>query len=307
MDSQAALNTAKDSLKGLAVGDAFGEQWSALSSGRDTSLEGPLRNRKTPPAAAWPWTDDTAMALSVGQILERHGEVRPTELARAFGESFAADDGRGYGLGMHELLPRLKTDPDGWARYVTDLFDGQGSLGNGAAMRIAPLGAYFYDDVDRAVEQAALAARVTHAHPEGVAGAVAVAVAASLCARKDQQPLPADAFIRQVMAHTPQGAVHDGLGQAAALPASTTSTEAARVLGNGSRVRADDTVPYAVWCAAQNSDDLTQALWETAQGLGDVDTTCAIAGGIVAARTGVERVSSEWLRRSEPLPDWVNT
>ncbi|MFE3265420.1 hypothetical protein [Streptomyces sp. NPDC059215] len=33
-----------------------------------------------------------------------------------------------------------------------------------------------------------------------------------------------------------------------------------------------------------------------------VDTTCAIVGGIVAARTGVGAVPQEWLSRREALP-----
>ena len=38
------------------------------------------------------------------------------------------------------------------------------------------------------------------------------------------------------------------------------------------------------------------------EGFGDVDTTCAITGGIVAARTGVDAVPERWLRRREALP-----
>ncbi|GAA3375529.1 hypothetical protein GCM10020367_43690 [Streptomyces sannanensis] len=62
------------------------------------------------------------------------------------------------------------------------------------------------------------------------------------------------------------------------------------------------TVPFAVWSAARHLDDLASALWTTAEGFGDVDTTCAITGGIVAARTGVDGVPPEWLRRREPVP-----
>lgn len=48
--------------------------------------------------------------------------------------------------------------------------------------------------------------------------------------------------------------------------------------------------------------DLVPALWTTAEGFGDVDTTCAVVGGIVAARTGVDAVPEEWLSRREALP-----
>jgi ADP-ribosylglycohydrolase len=33
-----------------------------------------------------------------------------------------------------------------------------------------------------------------------------------------------------------------------------------------------------------------------------MDTTCAIVGGIVAARTGLDAVPGEWLNAREPLP-----
>jgi ADP-ribosylglycohydrolase len=46
--------------------------------------------------------------------------------------------------------------------------------------------------------------------------------------------------------------------------------------------RPPDTVPYAIWCAARHLDDLVEALWATVSVGGDIDTTCAIVGGIVA-------------------------
>ncbi|MFE3936758.1 ADP-ribosylglycohydrolase family protein, partial [Streptomyces goshikiensis] len=60
-----------------------------------------------------------------------------------------------------------------------------------------------------------------------------------------------------------------------------------------------------LWSAARNLDSLADALWTTAEGLGDVDTTCAITGGTVAARTGTSAVPGSWLARREPLPGWL--
>ncbi|MFF0597402.1 ADP-ribosylglycohydrolase family protein [Streptomyces antibioticus] len=285
--------TARRSLEGLSLGDAFGERWFPLfRPPRQAYAE--IRARRTPPEPHWYWTDDTAMALGVVRVLDRHGEIRRTELARAFAHGHRADAARGYGRGMHALLPRLLQEPDRWPELSRELFDGEGSLGNGAAMRVAPLGAWFHADLDRVADQAVRSAEVTHAHPEGIAGAVAVAVAAALSARHE---LTLDA----VAARTPDGAVREGLARAAALPFATEPWKAADTLGSGGRVRADDTVPFALWCAARHSGDLVSALWAAAEGLGDVDTTCAIAGGVVAARTGVDGVPVVWLERREPL------
>src|SRR5439155_20047422 len=93
--------------------------------------------------------------------------------------------------------------------------------------------------------------------------------------------------------------------QAAEGPADTPGWKAADLLGNGQHIRADDTVPFALWSAAHHPDSLTDALWTTAEGLGDVDTTCAVTGGVVAARTGLTGVPDAWLVPREPLPDWV--
>ncbi|MGW1374305.1 ADP-ribosylglycohydrolase family protein [Streptomyces sp. NPDC002446] len=283
------------SIEGLAYGDAFGERFFPLFRPVPESRR-LIADRRTPPDPRWCWTDDTAMALDLLAVLEEHGEVVERALAQRFAATYEADPGRGYGSGMHALLPRVGASPDEWESLATALFGGEGSLGNGAAMRVAPLGAWFHDDLDRVVEQAARSARVTHAHPEGVAGAVAVAVGAALSARGEAPDLVT------VAARTPDGAVRQGLLRAAELPPATDPAEAAEALGSGRRIRADDTVPYALWCAARHPDDLPSALWTTAAGLGDVDTTCAITGGVVAARTGVAALPQEWRERREPLP-----
>ncbi|MEV6613418.1 ADP-ribosylglycohydrolase family protein [Streptomyces sp. NPDC051051] len=285
---------ARRSLEGLALGDAFGERWFPLFRDRRQAYV-EVRARRMPKEPHWHWTDDTAMALGLFRVLDRYGEVRQRELALAFALGHAADPARGYGHGMHDLLPRVLREPDRWPEFARDLFGGEGSLGNGAAMRVTPLGAWFHTDLAQVVEQAGRSAEVTHAHPEGIAGAVAVAVAAALSARGRLS-------IAEVAALTPDSATRDGLARAAGLPFATEPWKASDLLGNGQRIRADDTVPFAVWTAARHPDDLVGALWATAEGFGDVDTTCAITGGIVAARTGVDAVPEQWLRRREALP-----
>jgi ADP-ribosylglycohydrolase len=91
---------------------------------------------------------------------------------------------------------------------------------------------------------------------------------------------------------------------AAALPPGTSVRHAASVLGSGVLISAPDTVPFALWSAAGHLDDLPEALWQTVAGWGDRDTTCAISGGVVAARTGTGAVPAPWLQAREPIPAW---
>ena len=72
-------------------------------------------------------------------------------------------------------------------------------------------------------------------------------------------------------------------------------------LGNGSRVTAPDTVPFALWCAARHLDQFEEALWATVSGLGDRDTTCAIVGGVVALAVGPSGLPPAWVAAREPL------
>lgn len=293
------------SLRGLALGDGFGERWSFR--GKREAIE-MIQHRTTPGDQPWPWTDDTVMALALLSVLTEHGEVGQQALATSFAEAHASEPRRGFGHGMRVLLPKLLEDPGNWATYARTLFRGEGSLGNGAAMRAAPLGAWFRRDPEKAAAQAVLAAEVTHAHPEGIAGGVAVAVAAALAAASaaDDRPAPdPHALLAATAELTPEGTVRDGLLRAAELPADTPVSTASDILGNGRRIRASDTAPFAIWSAAHHLDNLTDALWNTAEALGDVDTTCAITGGIVAARTGLRGVPQRWVELAEPLPEWV--
>ncbi|WP_405802904.1 ADP-ribosylglycohydrolase family protein [Streptomyces sp. NBC_01187] len=288
------------SLDGLAMGDAFGDGWFTRS---DELPEKRLAAREPRPAP-WEWTDDSAMAFVLFAHLGAHGEVRPDGLAREFAAEYARDPGRKYGPSMHSVLRRIGEGED-WRTVTTEQFGGQGSFGNGAAMRVAPLGAWFGTDLPGAVEQARLSALTTHAHPEAVAGAVAVAVAGALaaCGRGQQAPQRAE-FLREAASYTPESDVRSRLLVAAHLPAHTSVRHAASVLGSGKQISALDTVPFALWSAAGHLDDLTETLWQTVAGWGDRDTTCAIAGGIVAARTGTAGLPADWRTAREEIPDW---
>ena len=76
-------------------------------------------------------------------------------------------------------------------------------------------------------------------------------------------------------------------------------------LGNGIGLSAIDTVPFALWCAAQCLNEFEETLWLTESALGDRDTTCSIVGGIVAACAGEQSIPREWLKAREALPSWI--
>src|SRR5262249_32769798 len=142
----------------------------------------PRIEKRQLPAGPWHTTDDTAMACGVVEILSREEHLSQDALATRFAERFMRDPNRGYGQGAYYLLTQIAQGAS-WRAAAPDLFPG-GSFGNGAAMRVAAVGAYFHDDDDRVAHQAAASAEVTHSHPDGVAGAVAVALASAYATRR---------------------------------------------------------------------------------------------------------------------------
>ncbi|MER7581738.1 ADP-ribosylglycohydrolase family protein [Kitasatospora sp. NPDC097691] len=287
---------ALDALDGLSVGDALGAQFFVPETARAHLAA------RTDPPGPWPWTDDTEMACSVYAAHTERGSIDTFDLTHAF--ACRHDFDRGYGPAANRMLRLVREGGDA-RRLAAELFDGQGSYGNGAAMRVAPLGAAYFEDLDEVVQLAARTAVVTHTHPQAVDGAIAVAVAAALAVRARTASTTPQEFLGAVALHTPLGAVHEGLREAIDLAAEEDLRVAARVLGNGSRTSAADTVPYALWCAARRLTDYRTAVREAIAAGGDMDTVAAVTGGVVAARTGTGGIPAAWLAAREPLPDWA--
>ena len=177
-------------------------------------------------------------------------------------------------------------------------------LATGGAMRIAPLGAYFADDLNKVIEQATYSVEVSHTHPEAIAGGIAVAIATALAwqTRVSQIRLTKNEFLGRILQLLPESQVRDVIHRAILLDADASLSTVVSTLGNGSQTSTQDTVPFALWCVAKYMDNYEDALWYTVSGGGDVDTNCAIVGGIVAANTDIP---ASWLQSREPLPDWA--
>lgn len=286
---QLRIERARWAIDGLSVGDAFGV-WHPSQNGSHQLKAG-----------VWGYTDDTNMALSIFSVLQQYGEINQDALAGSFAAYYDRD--RGYGPAMHRLLRAIRQGGD-WGQLAPALFGGQGSFGNGSAMRVAPVGAYFADDLATAADQARRSAEVTHSHPEAAAGAIAVAVAAAV-AWQHRRELPSRAaFIDCVLPYIPDSEVKSKVQQARDLHAGSSVWHAAGILGNGSQVTCQDTVPFVLWCAGEYLYDYEEALWACGSAGGDRDTTCAMVGGIVVMYTRPEAVPAEWLKRREPLPSW---
>jgi poly(ADP-ribose) glycohydrolase ARH3 len=91
---------------------------------------------------------------------------------RRFTADYFAEPKRGYGAAVHDVFMGLRNagfdDPFYPARK---LFGGQGSFGNGAAMRIAPAALYAYNEIPKLLDITSQASRITHSNNLGIRGA----------------------------------------------------------------------------------------------------------------------------------------
>lgn len=122
------------------------------------------------------YTDDTQLTRELALSLVDEGGWSPEDFAGRIARLFAQDLVVGCGQATKQAAQRLLEGVP-WGDAGTP----PPSAGNGAAMRAAPMGLFFWDDVDCLVTATTEQAIITHKAPMSVAGAVAVAVATGMC------------------------------------------------------------------------------------------------------------------------------
>lgn len=287
------INYAKKALDGLALGDCFGQ---TFFTNNDTALSR-IKERQIL-EESWHFTDDTVMGIGIYRLLEQYGIINQDKLAYIFGQNYLLDWHRGYGGTAHSILRAIGKGED-WKNVSPKAFDGMGSMGNGAAMRAAPIGAYFADNLDQVVSQAKQSAEVTHSHLEGIAGAIAVAVGAAqmLNQHLGRHSYSAEKFLHNVADMIPESDTKYKVLAAISIKKESKIDFVVSALGNGNQLTAQDTVPFSLWCVAHYHENLEEALWKAVSALGDRDTICAIVSSIVVLYN--DNVPNSWLNYME--------
>jgi ADP-ribosylglycohydrolase len=231
--------------------------------------------------------------------LSEYQTVHPDQFALELSQAYISDPHRSYGHSARALLTAVHSGQP-WQDLSPASFAGMGSMGNGAAMRVAPLGAWFAGNLDFLVDAARLSARVTHANRNSIEGAVAIALTAAHFARKETY---AHNIWDSLLMRMKASYTRERIFAASKLSPNTTPAEAAEELGTGRWGCAHETVPFAIWSVLRHPRSYEDALWTTIEGKGSTDITCAMVGGILGAGQYVP--SREWLLQIEPLPTWL--
>lgn len=275
-------------LLGLAIGDALGSHFEGQPSDwiqrRYADAKALIEN---PPEAPWHYTDDTQMAIGVAEALLKDHEIVQDSLCEAFVTNYVPS--RGYGRGARVVLDAMQEGQD-YKHWTNELFPG-GSFGNGAAMRVAPVGLLFHRDTDRLWEQARLSSLPTHVHPLGIEGAQLIALAVALCLR--DQPFDRMGFLAELQARS----VTSEFRQRLSIAERVQSRDDLLQLGNG--IAAQDSAVTSIACFTLWPESYDQVIANAILIGGDTDTIAAMVGAISGAYLGVDAIPKHFLDRLE--------
>lgn len=288
-----SLDTVRGALLGLALGDTLGapHEGGWLARGLWAVLG------RTPDGLPR-FTDDTQMSLDLAESLLACGGLQPDDLARRFAASYRWR--RGYGPGAARLLRRIRAGMS-WQQASRSVYP-QGSWGNGAAMRAAVLALWPYPSLNEVRHAAEQQAEVTHAHPQGMAGAVLVAVATRVLMAPSASAAQA---LAAVQAQVPEPAFAPALQQAVQwLAAGETPSPrtVARRLGHG--ITARTSCVTALYITLRHLHQPFDALMRFAVACGgDVDTIAAMAGAMWGAHRGATALPAQALEQQARLEE----
>ena len=276
---------------GSALGDAIGEL--AFRGLREADLRAEIAQRDT-----LIYTDDTAMAIGLAESITQVGRLDEQHLGDTFRANFRREPWRGYASGPPTVFSLVERRGMSYSEAARSLFGGQGSFGNGAAMRIAPVGLFYHDAPDL-YEKARASASVTHVHPIGVDGAAVLAWAVAQAVKMDpQKPFPFERFSQGLIDFARTSEIRGKMVLVRSLIAEgVPPPDAARRLGRS--VAVHESMPFAVYAFLRHPQSFEACLFCAILHGGDRDTLGAMACAISGAYLGVEAIPLTWREKLE--------
>jgi ADP-ribosyl-[dinitrogen reductase] hydrolase len=271
-------------LLGLAAGDALGTTLEFKPPGTfmpitDMVGGGPFNLQPGQ------WTDDTSMALCLGESLVRmHGFDAEDEMSRYvrwWQDGYLSSTGECFDIGMTVCRALSNYTKTG------DPFSGSTdprSAGNGSLMRLAPIPLAYRASPELAIHYAAGSSRTTHAAPAAVDACryYAALIVGALNGRSKEHLLSPDFY---------PGALVPEIAEIAA--GSFKEKNPPAIAGTGYVVRS---LEAALW-AFYRSDTFEKGALLAANLGDDADTTAAVYGQLAGAYYGVDAIPAKWLEK----------
>jgi len=268
-------------LLGLACGDAVGTTVEFRPRGSfapvtDMTGGGPFS------LSAGQWTDDTSMALCLGQsLLERAGFDARDQMVRYvrwWREGYFSSIGRCFDIGMtvRGALSRFEETGDPFCGSTAP-----NTAGNGSLMRLAPVALYFSANTESVASICAESSRTTHGAPEAIECCKLLGTVICNALRVGEKAVVLDVDDLQLR-EVKVVAIANGCY-------SRKSRE--EIVGSGYAVAS---LEAALWCF-HNTENFREAILAAANLGDDADTTAAIVGQVAGAFYGENGIPAEWL------------
>jgi ADP-ribosylglycohydrolase len=301
-------------LLGTAVGDALGMPIEGLSHQNVRTYYKGIKeyrdDEKRGDLEAGQWTDDTQMTFALVRALTG---AAPADWPQRAAEAYVAlrPEARRWGSTSTQAIDRLADGADPTASGTAD------SPSDGAAMRAAPLGAWWAAaGADRKAAYRTLrpVLAVTHRHPAALAAGLGQAWAVQAVLRAAADGTAPKAFDTEAFWAALVDVTHWAETQLAgddAVPAADADRRVSerlrrleddldsvpldlRDLCGGAGVRADEAWPFAVGMFARAPHLLENSLLSAINVGGDADTTGAMLGALLGGLHGWDAFPDEW-------------
>jgi ADP-ribosylglycohydrolase len=307
---------ARGSIVGLAIGDALGHPTEFIGSVAQIRArygdEGLVDFAPSGRHRAGTFTDDTQMTIAVLRALVRAGHADLEALMTCLGTEFVAwsrspENNRAPGGTCLSGCSALRRGAAWRDAGVRD------SKGCGAAMRAAPVGLYFHDDVEALVRVAAAQSSLTHRHPTGIASSVAAAAPVAhavatgtldgmlaftrTCVEKVTPELLVEVGCDRELAERIGNREMLALLDRTQANVDVEAEDVCKLLG-GAWI-GEEAVATALWCVLRAGGDFRNAVLRGANSSGDSDSIACIAGSIAGALVGYAGLPTAWVRDVE--------
>ncbi len=278
---------------GTHVGDALGMPVEGYDYKTIEEQYGELREMLDARMGVGTYTDDTEMMIGIAESLVECKGFNGRDMADRFVKLY--DPERGYGGGTVRALSLIKEGID-W-NFAGERVFGGGSFGNGSSMRIASIGAFYYDKSDDLRKIAYESSNITHAHPYGKEGAALQAFAVAKAINSDPlEELDKQSFVSDLIRFvSAEGKLYKAKLKhiKELLESEPDKAEVINRLGNDSS--APNSVPTAIYSFISHSHDFEDSVSYAVSLGGDTDTIGAMTGAISGAYHGKKGIPQRWL------------
>lgn len=313
----------RGSLLGVLVGDCFGAPFEGKSVD-PTSLMAKIEELTKPDSKLLRYTDDTAMTMSTCISLVKNKGLKPAHMAQEYSESFFKEPKRGYGAAVKQVFLSLR-DSNYRNPYepAAKQFDGNGSYGNGAAMRCNGIALFAHKNRMNARQTAELVtdcSKLTHSHVYGINGAVLLVAAIKYVLSLDEDTFDENEFLDHLIKgmtdiEEETDRMYTGklksikrvVDQTSIAGIDVTQDEIVALLGND--VSAHHSVPLAIYSFIRGNsrfndgyrleNEFVRTLhWAISCG-GDTDTIASMACGLCGAYLGKDKIPEFLYKKCE--------